>query len=245
MKLPKYELNKTGKGYRRNWGCVYIDHKGNSEAHQDIAKFIRLMFIEYAECNARSFELAGDFIMGWGELQNQGLIYHSLYEAARRKYRIISEFPFTQNEYRAMEEGDEGKQQHTNRIDYHIHDIKSGRVLLVEYKHSCITTDPKNHDKFPQEFNTDKFTDSLEKFKEPIDEKYINEYLKCVWSSNKRNTFQIVLWMVPVICVRQGDRKEEEFTWIDEKCFKNKLHELRRKFNPNLSGYWWLPRIRQ
>ena len=88
MTFRDYRLCRQSKGYIKDWGCISVVYTGGTKL-RFIAKYIKKMFIEYAECNALGCEASGasDFVMGWGEFQNQGLIYHSLYEACGKKER--------------------------------------------------------------------------------------------------------------------------------------------------------------
>lgn len=245
MKLREYRLCRTGNRYKNDWGYIDIEYRGKSKLLY-IAKIMRLMFIEYAECNARGCEASGntDFVMGWGEFQNQGLTYHSLYKACGGKNPIVSEFPYTLTYHIKRKK----PQQLRKRIDYYIYIQKQKYVLLVEYKHSFVTVKFENHDGTVNidKLDTKPWNDALNKFNAPAEKELLNDYLDQL-GSLKSKTYQIVIWIVPIYR-RRTDRKEKNNTITREELNKQLNDYISEKWNenpPDLVGCWSLPEEQQ
>ena len=112
----------------------------------DIARLLKKTVIEYAKFNEdyrKQFKYL-DFPMGWGELQNQGIMFHSIYRALAGKGAMFTEHPYGLNKeeknYRNRR-----KALTTKRIDYWVK--FNNLVLLVEYKHKCISVDQRHLNK--------------------------------------------------------------------------------------------------
>jgi len=258
--MNRYELKRKNKGYRRKWGSVKIIYKGDTNLC-DIAEIIKKTVIEYAEFNARYCEYIpkrmSDFVMGWGELQNQGICFHSLYQAFDRKCQIITEFPL-----KLEKESSKGKRSKKSilnqRIDYLIYWKK--KCVLIEYKHNCVRVNDKYSPKenknvkslYMGDLDKAGWNSDFEKFEKPEEHNFVDKYRDRLGIGDSP-LIKVVLIIVPIY---HGTKDREYNAYIDEADFNERLvgengviknlgKNVEDSHSPNLWGYWWLPEERQ
>lgn len=253
-RMNRKELRPKNNEYRGNWGFIKMEYDGTS---CDIAKKIKEAIIRYAEYNAQFCKFVqknkSEFLMGWGERQNQGAVFHSLCQAFNKEGQIMTEIPCE------IKRGKSRKSILNQRIDYWIH-WENKNVLLIEYKHNCIDFDAKKFkkkdDKEPlpplpiKGLDKSGWKEDCKKYDEAKKSVFIKEYRKQLGIKG-RSLYHVVLMIAPIYHRTNGKRCVEYKCTIDEGYLGNILKSIERQLSlPRsrrscLRGYWWLPEERQ
>lgn len=237
-----------------NWGVIKPNFTEES-IFVNAAYLLRDTIIEYVRYNTNYSEITHefDFPMGYGELQNQGVLFYSFNNALtsnnKREGSVFSECQYELNKYRYK------KIPEKRRIDYWVllkTKSEKDTVLLVEYKHRWANVLEKfhyqnwadNENKHLLSFRNlaSNWKDEITKLQEKAT-KYSSvrqSFLLCKPINCKLVT--MVLMTVPVC---QDSLKKGKWSIVQENDFACHKDEIIKAINPekkpNWDAYWWLP----
>jgi len=247
-----------------NWGVIK-PYAPRHKKFADVAHLLRDTVIEYTKCNTHYCEMIGwhDFLMGYGELQNQGAIFHSFHHALTNNYygyegAVFPECKVELTKYRYKETP---KQL---RIDFWVlvkGKSRKNTVLLVEYKHPWGLVE-KNYRFKEWSDNKDKkllawgglsaaWKNGWQKLNEKVTlYKRVCELLKHCRSDK---LVKVVLMTIPVCqdsLKKEDDREGKRgFKPVHDEDFAERLEEIyeseRFSPKPEWRAYWLLPENRQ
>ena len=253
--IAKRRFTVNRKTLKNDWGFIKPQFCGDDRLN-DMAYLLKDTVIEYARFNIHFSETNEypDFPMGWGELQNQGVMFHSLHHALtsnrRNEGTVFSEHPFKLNKYKYKEEPE------SHRIDFWVllrSREEKETVLLIEYKHkwgsvrkAYIYQDwTGKKDKFLLSLGSlaKDWENDVGKLQVAIRYPYVQQsFSSC--EPGKCNIVSIMLMTVP-IC--QDSLMKKDLVTVSEKDFASHIEEISERLQPkpNWKAYWWLPDDRQ
>jgi hypothetical protein len=246
---------------KKDWGFIKAEYFGNNNSLCEVANLLKKTVIEYATFNVdycENFDKP-DFPMAWGELQNQAIMFHSIYQALDSKSALFAEHPYDLTKYKYR--GDNAEKR---RLDYW--GFMNNSVLLFEFKHMCVYIDKQYNDQswndkgqvnilHLQNVDTNGWKDDIDKLDKAVRYKK-NRNLFSVPAGKTNSMAKIMLITIPILQLTVGNQKfdKKAFKYVAEEHFKEHLDEINKYINntcgntrycPNWTAYWWLPEKRQ
>jgi hypothetical protein len=239
------------------WGYLKPAEFDGPNRLNDVARLLGNAVIEYVRFNIHFGETIDylDFPMGYGELQNHGVMFHSFHHALtsnpKDKGAVFAEYPFRLDKYRYKE------QPENHRIDFWVllrNEKGKDTVLLVEYKHKWASV-RKPYVYQDWDHKTGKSLLSLGNLAAAWKEDWVKLREKATRYSHLRDSFlscepdkcnlvRIVLMTIPVC---QDSLTEGELKAARREDFATHLEEVSKGLEPkpNWTAYWWLPENQQ
>lgn len=248
----KCSMRKRELKFMQSWGYIKASYPGvHDKKLCYIARLLNRTAIKYAEFNAlyREKIKEPDFPMGWGELQNQGIIFHSIYEALQGNGTLFGECPYEVKKYKSR------RKITRKRIDYWVY-VKNQCILLIEYKHNCI--EEVDFQKwFGPEDNSPLFLRSIDRggwkrdirtLREHLNKSYVRKFLSLPEVRN-HSIINVMLMVIPIYKETVDEKKNvtADFGYVEEDKFEKHIDEIVKNLIPNpvWNAYWWLPENRQ
>jgi len=246
---------------KSNWGIIKPTFCGDDRL-SNVAYLLRDTVIEYVRFNTHFSETVPDFDfpIGWGELQNQGVVYHSFFHALANKRKngdcVFAEYPFELNKYKYKE------QPEGHRLDFWVLlGAKRGKnekatVLLVEYKHRWAFV-RKSY--LYEDWRGKKDKPLLAQGSLATVWRQDNEKLseKATAYRSVRSSFlpfepsrcKLVTMTLMTVLVCQDSLDPGELKGVHESDFESQLERTVQRLDsdmqPDWRAYWWLPETRQ
>ena len=127
----------SGRNPSALYGETEIIKKPRGKKYERTVRFLDSTVGEYARFNTAFYRTMkmGELTLGWGEAQNQSVIWHSMAKSGLSEsgYRVL---PFSEHLYRLR-----GKNR---RLDYRVLLRDAKTVLWMEYKHATAFVSRKN-----------------------------------------------------------------------------------------------------
>jgi len=220
------------------WGYVRPAEFDGPDRFNDIARLLGHAVIEYATFNSEfcSNYRNPDFPFGWGELQNQGILFHSCHHALRKgNYQelIIPEYAYTLNKYQFRNR----KPPERHRVDLWISlrrgDEKKEVVLLLEYKHIWV-------DEHVMAIGHDSWKDDWQKLGDATKRQY-----RRYFTTDEMSKSDMVKMLFMTLVIYHESEEEENIGPLDKRNFASHMGDIRLNPEQNWIAYWWLPDSRQ
>ncbi len=231
------------------WGYIKAEFDG-PKTLCDEARLLKDAVFEYARFNYdfHPYSNEPDFPFGWGELQNQGILFHSFYHALKKgnyKELILPEYPYTLNKYQYKRR----KPPENRRIDLWI-SLRKGEeeketVLLIEYKHIWMSVRKKyiyqdwssKQDKPLKGVNNNSWKKDWEKLEDATKRQYQNNFI-----DNEMKISDIVKITFMTLIIHNESEKEEKIEPVNKKDFASHIKDIKLDPEQNWRAYWWLPK---
>lgn len=246
---------------KNNWGIIKPTFCGD-DSLSNVAYLLRDTVIEYVRFNTRFSETIPylDFPIGWGELQNQGVVFHSFFHALTNKRKngdsVFAEYPFELNKYKYKE------QPEGHRLDFWVLlGAKRGKnekatVLLVEYKHrwALVRKSYLYEDWCGKKGKPLLALGSLAAVWRKDNEKLLRKAtayrsVRSLFLPFEPSRCKLVTMTLMTILVCQDSLDTGELKVVHEKDFESQLEKTVQRLDsglqPDWRAYWWLPETRQ